>query len=207
MRPSILLAGTALVIGCAPRAVTTAPVQPKAGELTVQMLPPAGGNVHYSLSEPAYVAVFAITPGSGIGLVVEEPESGTAQPRPAGLNRIPGRIRPLAPATPRHTEGRGQYRLPTYYVVASRYPLPVAELLVAVNSSAGVPTSVREATEVISDALTKGVPAEAWDADLFRYPPNPSTSASRRGGGYPTCEERAFNRTTLIAILGCQERH
>lgn len=206
MRLSLFLAAAALVAACAPPHVPTPAPQPKVGDLTVQMLAPERDAVRYRLSEPAYVAVFAITPGSRIDLVLPDEESATALPRPAGLNRqnMADRI-PLTVVSPWHTQGRMQ-RLPTYYVLASRYPLAMEELLVAANSNSPLPTSVREATEVITDALTGGVAAGAWDADLFRYPFNPSTAASRRGGDYPTCEERAFNRTTLMVVTGCQTR-
>lgn len=210
MRPSILLAGAALVIGCAPRGATPSAVQPKSDDLTVRMVEPARNSVRYTLSEPAYVAVFAATRGSGIRLLLPEADSAPEERRPAGLNHqsMIGGARPVALAASRQSDRTMQTRVDAFYVVASRYPLPVEELLLAAKTDAPAPTSLREATDAIAGALTVGVSANAWDADVYVYPPNPSTASSRRAGrAYRPCaEERAFNRTTLVRIVPCTIR-
>lgn len=210
MRQSILLAGVALVIACAPRATTTSGVQPKSDDLTVRMVEPARDAVRYTLSEPAYVAVFAATGGSRIRLLLPEADSAPYERRPAGLNHqsMTGGARPVALTAPRQSDRGTQTRVEAFYVVASRYPLPVEELLVAANADAPAPTSLRQATDAIAGSLTNGVPAGGWDADVYVYPPNPSTASSRRAGrAYRPCaEERAFNRTTHMTIVPCAIR-
>ena len=73
MRPILLLAAIPLALACAaPIAVQTAAAPadtPSDAPLTVKLHEPANGVFQYSLSEPAYVAIFAVTRGYGSRLV------------------------------------------------------------------------------------------------------------------------------------------
>lgn len=215
MRRFAFFAAVPLALGCGQQSVSTTPGRMASEAVSVRMLPPARGALRYSLSEPAYVAVFAVNRGSGISIVLPSPDAEMDFRRRPGLNEeslLSGSRR--IPVSTSRQESSPPVPADAFYVIASRHPLPIKELLGspgllarATGGDAARATKVHEALDALAGVLTRGVPADAWDADIYVYPP--SRSASRRWRDrYDSCvDERALlTRPTLRCSLPIELR-
>lgn len=150
---------------------TTAPAP-----LAVRLLPPQDGTLRFLTSEPAYVAIFEIVPDFGISMLY--PRSGEPRVSAAGLNTT---------FMPSYVTGRSYYenapyyfavssfRKPKYlYVIASRSPLPVADILVSPQSlrqTLGwrwfVANDLSGTLDAIERLVAGSLPEDEWSSDLY----------------------------------------
>lgn len=177
MRPLALLAAAIpFALGCAQQSrMSPAEVSPNQG-LQVQLHRPIGGGLIYSLSEPAYVAIFALSRTGGVGLVYPTLGSEVHLASPAGPHQlpVPGQARASLYNVDRRAEQRGILATAdAYYVIASRSPLlAVAEMIKSpralgtfVDRFRG--TTLSSAGEEIGYSLTKGLPDGEWAEDTY----------------------------------------
>lgn len=182
MRPlAFLTAAVPLAFGCAqPPVVATGPL-PVDAPLEVRLHAPAAGSLIYSVSEPAYVAVFAMTSGEGISLVFPYFASQVHARSSAGLN-----VESARAAAGRYVTGsrvEHGFALPyadALFVIASKYPLPVEGMVRSpslLRSLVGADifhaTHMSDMWDALETVLTEGLPEDAWDSDVYlnrRYP-------------------------------------
>lgn len=158
----ILAAALPLALACARQSATQASALPKDGSLQVQLLPPAADrmSLDYVLSEPAYVAIFAVTPGHGISLVFPYSMNQIDRPSKRGINQL----------WPHRTSGRA------YYIIASRTPLPVAGILQSksslrrlVGDEAFRATRLSETWSALNTVMVGELPDQAWASSANAY--------------------------------------
>lgn len=177
MRPPIYVATLLLAVGCAqPPLVQTAPL-PSDQPLAVRLHQPIGGTLHYSLSEPAYVAIFAISRGYGIGLVFPHYEGQVDRRSHAGLNQeiVHGGRGAWSYSTLSRYEWTTIFGNPdAYYIIASRSPLPVEAIIQSphvLRHLLGERTfranNFAEAWNALEELLVADLPHDHWAADAF----------------------------------------
>lgn len=161
-RRLILAAALPLALGCAQQSASHRASLPPDGSLQVQLFPPSADrmSIDYVLSEPAYVAIFAVSPGQGITLVYPHSLNQIDQPRRRGINQV----------WPHRTSGRA------YYIIASRYPLPVGGILRSksllrqlVGEEAFRAAKLPETWEALNAAMVAGLPEQTWASSTSTY--------------------------------------
>jgi hypothetical protein len=172
MRPlAILAAALPLALGCAQQSVTDRSTLPQDESLRVQLFPLSADrmSLDYTLSEPAYVAIFAVTRGQGISLVYPYTPAQVDRPSRRGINTVP-----------RRAGGS------VYYIIASRYPLPVEGVLQSksllrqlVGEDAFRGAKLAETWSALNNIMVPELPDDAWSASLNTY----------RSAGYATLRD------------------
>ncbi|MCR4338716.1 MAG: hypothetical protein NUW01_02400 [Gemmatimonadaceae bacterium] len=182
MRPLVILAAALpLVFGCAQRSAMKSSALPKDGSLQVRLLTPSLDrmSLDYVLSEPAYVAIFAVTPRHGISLVFPYSMHQVDRPSKQGVNQL----------WPYRTSGRA------YYIIASRYPLPLEGILQSrsllrrlVGEEAFRATNLSDTWDALNTVIVGTLPDQAWASSASAY----RTVASFRLGDPLTAGRQAF---------------
>lgn len=177
MRPFVYLAAIPFVFGCAQQSVVRAPALPSDEPLQVRLYQPTAGALNYQLSEPAYVAIFAVTWGHGISLVFPYYESQMYYPSHAGLNQqtVHGGSTALGYMAGASNEHRSLFGYANaYYVIASKYPLPLEGMLRSpylLRSLMGAnlfrATNLAETWDALEAILVAELPARAWASDVY----------------------------------------
>lgn len=177
MRPSVLLAVIPLVLGCAQQSRVREMPVPSSRPMHVRLHQPTGGALNYSLSEPGYVAIFAVTRGYGISLVFPFFESQMDSPSRAGLNQqtVHGASGALGSTPGARNERRAQLGyVDAYYVIASKYPLPLEGLIRSPNLLRSLlgealfrASSLRETLDTVETLLVAHLPEDAWASDVY----------------------------------------
>jgi hypothetical protein len=162
MRPLVILAAALpLALGCAQQSATQRASLPEDGSLRVQLFPLSADrtSLDFILSEPAYVAVFAVTRGHGISLVYPNSPAQIDRPRRRGINQVP-----------RRAGGS------VYYIIASRYPLPVEAIMQSkpllrrlVGEDAFRGAKLADTWHALNTIMVPELPDEAWAASLNTY--------------------------------------
>lgn len=185
MRPFSLSVAIAFVLACAPPPpVVHSPLAPPDAPLEVRLHQPIGDVIHYSLSEPAYVALFAVTRGQGVRLVFPYFESQVAHRGHAGLNQetLHGGNRTWGYASASLSDQGGRWRssADAYFIIASREPLPLEGILQSpyllrslLGDDAYRATSFSRTWSALANVLAGGLPEDAWSSDVFLTLRNP----------------------------------
>ncbi|MGI9139507.1 MAG: hypothetical protein ACR2GJ_00150 [Gemmatimonadaceae bacterium] len=188
MRKLALLAAVPFALGCAQQSAVRAPSLPTAEPLQVRLFQPTGGALNYQLSEPAYVAIFAVTRGHGISMIFPHFQSQVEFRAHAGLNRETvhggsGAWGHSAGAQYAHRSLFGH--ADAYYVIASKYPLPVDAILQSpymLRSLIGADrfraTSLTDTWDALESLLVADLPDDAWAADVYLNWRDPFMTAS-----------------------------
>ena len=177
MRPSLAVAALLSVVACAhPPLVETALV-PSDQPLEVRLHQPIGGTLHYSLSEPAYVAIFAVSRGYGMRLVFPYYESQLDHRSHRGLNQetVHGGVGGSGYSTVSRYEWKASFGNPdAYYVIASKTPLPIDAFLQSshvLRSVLGERTfranNFTETWNALEALLVADLPQGHWASDAF----------------------------------------
>jgi hypothetical protein len=184
VRPFFLLAAIPFALGCAQQSAMRVPALPTDEPLHVRLFRPAGGALNYELSEPAYVAIFAIHRGEGISMIYPHFRSQIDSRSKAGFNQqfIHRLNTSRAYSASAGYEARVLLFGPAdaYYVIASKYPLPLEGILGspwALRSLVGADlfraTDLRDTWYALEELLVEGLPDDAWASDVYlnwRYP-------------------------------------
>ncbi|MEX0909122.1 MAG: hypothetical protein WDZ58_05095 [Gemmatimonadaceae bacterium] len=152
------------------------PTLPTDEPLHVRLFAPTGGALNYELSEPAYVAIFAIRRGEGISMIYPHFRSQIDFRSKAGFNQQTiHRLNTWAHSVSAGYDSRvllGQ--ADAYYVIASKYPLPVEEILEspwALRSLVGADlfraTDLSDTWYTLEEMLVEGLPDDAWASDVY----------------------------------------
>lgn len=177
MRRLTLLAVIPFALGCAQQSALRAPTPLTDEPLKVRLYAPTGGPLSYNLSEPAYVAIFAVTRGHGISLLYPYSASQAGHRSHAGLNREAV----YAGSTGWGFAGGARFghrplfgQADAYFVIASKYPLPVEAMIQSpylLRGLGGVDrfraSSLSEAWGALEAILVEGLPDEAWASDVY----------------------------------------
>lgn len=176
---SMILATGALALGCAPRpSVNTAAVSWEQ-RLTVTLHPPADGMYRYTLSEPAYVAIFAVSRGRGVSLAFPSFESQAGYRGRAGLNMEPPQgaglfVMPRVPSEDKQRLRSFSGYTDAYYILASREPLPLEEILESpyfLRSLLGADlfraTDLSRTRAALEHALVRDLRNEDWASAVY----------------------------------------
>ncbi|MGK2935418.1 MAG: hypothetical protein ACSLFE_09290 [Gemmatimonadaceae bacterium] len=161
MRPLVILAAALpLALGCAQQSATQRAALPEDGSLRVQLFPLSAdrSTLDYTLSEPAYVAIFAVTRGRGINLVYPYSPTQIDRPGKRGINHVP-----------RRAYGS------VYYIIASRYPLPVEGILQSkpllrrlVGEDAFRGADLSDTWKALNAIMVPELSDEAWASSTYR---------------------------------------
>lgn len=176
MRPFIFLAAIPLVLGCAQQSLR-APSLPTDEPLQVRLHQPTAGVLKYTLSEPGYVAIFSVTRGHGITLLYPYYQSQVEYRSHAGLNQetVHGGSAGWGYVAGGRYEHRALFgHADAYYVIASKYPLPVEGMLQSpyllrslMGADAFRATSLTEVGDALEAILVEGLPDDSWSSDLY----------------------------------------
>lgn len=177
MRHLVFLAAIPLAFGCAQQSALRAPHLPTDEPLEVRMHQPSAGALKYTLSEPGYVAIFAVTRGHGISLLYPHYESQVEHQSRAGLNQetVHGGSAGWGYSAGARYEHRALFgHADAYYVIASKYPLPVDGMLQSpyllrslMGADAFRATSLTEVGGALEEILVADLPAGSWSSDLY----------------------------------------
>lgn len=224
MRPILLLAAIPLALACAaPIAVQTAAAPadtPSDAPLTVKLHEPANGVFQYSLSEPAYVAIFAVTRGYGSRLVYPYFESQIDHRGRAGLNQESvhaggGMFAGYSGGLPSDQRDRERFFLggtDAYYIIASRTPLPLEEIVQSpyalrdlLGDEAFLATNLATTWDAIERLLAEDVPDEDLASDVYFAFRSPFLLSAWQPVGYRQyCDNgRTYMSFSLIDTSGC----
>ncbi|CAN5719407.1 hypothetical protein BH23GEM1_BH23GEM1_04450 [soil metagenome] len=172
MRPlAILAAALPLAFGCAQQSAVPHSALPNDRPLKVQLFPVSADrqSLDYVLSEPAYVAIFAVTRAQGISLVFPYSLAQVDRPSRRGINQVA-----------RRAGGS------IYYIIASRYPLPVEGILQSksllrqlVGEDAFRGATLSDTWNALNTIMVPELPDEAWASSLNTY----------RSAGYATLQD------------------
>ncbi|MCR4338715.1 MAG: hypothetical protein NUW01_02395 [Gemmatimonadaceae bacterium] len=177
MRPFFLLAAIPFALGCAQQSAMRVPALPTDEPLHVRLFSPAAGAVNYELSEPAYVAIFAIRRGDGISMIYPHFRSQMDFRSKAGFNQqLVHRLN-----TSRAYSMSAGYdsrvllgQADAYYVIASKYPLPVEGILQSpwalrrlVGADLFRATNLSDTWYALEEMLVEGLPDDAWASDVY----------------------------------------
>ena len=176
---ALLLAAVTFVPGCAPRpSVNTAAVAADE-QLRVTLHQPADGMYSYTLSEPAYVAIFAVSRGRGISLAFPMFGSQASHRGRAGLNMEPpqGAGRFVMPRAPSELNQRTRSffgHTDAYYILASREPLPLEQILESpyflrslLGDDSFRANSLPRAREALEHALVGHMQRDDWASAVY----------------------------------------
>lgn len=214
MRHLVLLAAIPLALGCAQQSALRAPHLPTDEPLTVRLHQPSAGALNYTLSEPGYVAIFSVTRGHGISLLYPYYESQVEHRSRAGLNQetVHGGAAGFGYAAGGRHEHRALFGYAdAYYVVASKYPLPVEGMLQSpyllrslMGADAFRATSLTEVGDAIEAILVADLPAGSWSSDLYlnwRDPFMSLASSWQMPSAYGYCGgARSFYIATVLGM-------
>lgn len=188
MRPSVFLAAIPFALGCAQQSVVRAPSLPSDEPLKVRLYQPTAGNLNYELSEPAYVAIFAISRGQGISLIFPHFESQVDRPSHAGLNQETvhgGSTRGGYASRAGYGHGELFGHADAYYIVASKYPMPVEGMVQSpfllrslVGADVFRATNFNDTWDALESILVAGLPDDAWASDVYLTWRSPFATAS-----------------------------
>lgn len=182
MRPFSLAALISFVLACAPAPlVVPSPVVPSDAPLEVRLHRPIGDVLHYSLSEPAYVAIFAARRGHGVRLVFPWFESQIRDRGHGGLNQetVHGGNREWGyagglPSDPRHLQRILAGNTDAYFIIASKEPLPLEGMLQSpyvlrslLGDNAYRANNFSRTWDALANVLVAGLPEGAWSSDVF----------------------------------------
>ena len=182
MRPYSFAVAISFVLACAsPPPVVPGNIVPSDAPLDVRLHQPIGDVIHYSLSEPAYVALFAVTRGQGVRLVFPYFESQVAHRGHAGLNQetVHGGSRSWGyagglPSDQRELRSRLIGSTDAYFIIASKEPLPLEGILQSpyllrslLGEDAYRATNFSRTWSALANVLVAGMPAEAWSLDVY----------------------------------------
>lgn len=182
MRPFSLAALISFVLACAPPPlVVHSPVAPSDAPLEVRLHQPIGDVLHYSLSEPAYVAVFAVRRGHGVRLVFPYFESQIRDRGHGGLNQetVHGGSRGWGyagglPSDQRHLQRIFAGNTDAYFIIASKEPLPLEGMLQSpyvlrslLGDNAYRANNFSRTWDALANVLVAGLPEGAWSSDVF----------------------------------------
>lgn len=176
MRPSMCVASLLLAVGCAQPPLVQTAVAPSDAPLEVRLHQPIGGTLHYTLNEPAYVAIFAVSRGYGISLVFPHYQSQMDHRSHPGLNQetVHGGRGAWAYSTVSRYEGRVFGNTDAYYIIASKSPLPVEAFLQSphvLRSLLGERTfranNFTETWNALEELLVARLPHDHWASDAF----------------------------------------
>jgi hypothetical protein len=213
-RIALLAASIPFALGCAQQS-TQRPAAVTADQpLQVQLQRPIGGGLTYSLSEPAYVAIFAISRSGGVGLVHPTFVSQVHLASRAGTNQltVDGRARASIYNVDRSVEQSGILApADAYYIIASKLPLlAVAEMI---RSPRVLGTFVDQfraaglssAGEAIGAALTEGLFDGEWAEDTYYGSRLPFQSiAARRNAFLVHCPPIGTNSVPMTSTGQCE---
>ena len=177
MRPSVLLAAIPLALGCAQQSALRAPALPTDEPLTVRLHQPTAGALNYTLSEPGYVAIFAVTRGHGISLLYPYYDSQVEHRSHKGLNQetVHGGSAGYGYTAAARYEHRALFGYAdAYYVIASKYPLPVEGMMGSpyllrslIGADVFRATSFSQTWDALQEVLVAGMPADSWSSDVY----------------------------------------
>ncbi len=177
MRPSVLLGVIPFALGCAQHATLRAPTLPTDEPLQVRLHQPTAGALNYTLSEPGYVAIFSVTRGHGISLLYPYYDSQVDRRSHAGLNQET--LHGGSAGWGYTAGGRNDHRAlfgfaDAYYVIASKYPLPVDGMLQSpyllrslIGADVFRATSFTETWDALESILVAGMPDDSWSSDVY----------------------------------------
>ena len=177
MRPLLLLAAVPFALGCARESATRVPEPLPDEPLQVQLYSPSGGALNYELNEPAYVAIFAARRGEGISVIYPHFRGQMDVRSKAGFNRL---LVHRLNTSWMYSVSAGQDfrqllgRPDAYFVIASKYPLPVEEILASpwglrrrVGEDLFRARSLTETWDAVEELLVAGLPDDAWASDVY----------------------------------------
>ena len=217
MRPLALLAASIpLALGCAQQSLQRPADVATDQPLKVTLHNPTGAGLTYSLSEPAYVAVFAISRTGGVGLVYPTREDQALAASLAGANqlRVGSRATVSMYNVDRTLEERGILAsADAYYIIASKRPLNGMAEMVRSPGALGTfadqfrAASLSSAGEEIGFALTRGSPDDEWAEDTYfgsRRPFQSLTAMQRTFPGY--CAAKGVYSVRMTSTAQCEKR-
>jgi hypothetical protein len=207
MRVAAFSLATFLTTGCA----TTLPTPEAAfapAPLSARWLDPSGRDLRFTLSQPAYTAIFDISPGAGAGLIY--PGTFDRQYQRAGL------VRPIMPLYIPAFSGYMRSTVASYYsgprmllLVASRSPLRLEGLYTA-GGMRRLIGSVYFASyfpqETLERVLHGVLPVQAdddWDADVLVIWPQDARQRFVRPYRVLVCEDRTTFVVPITYLGGC----
>ncbi|HUR92392.1 MAG TPA: hypothetical protein VMY38_06940 [Gemmatimonadaceae bacterium] len=177
MRHLVFLAAIPLALGCAQQSAFRAPHLPTDDPLEVRLHQPSAGALNYTLSEPGYVAIFAVTRGHGISLLYPYYQSQVEYRSHAGLNQetVHGGTVGFGYTAGARYEHRALFgHADAYYVIASKYPLPVEGMLQSpyllrslMGADAFRATSLNGVGDALEAILVSDLPDDSWSSDLY----------------------------------------
>lgn len=218
MRRSIFAAALVSLVACTqPPGVQTAPF-PSDQPLSVRLHQPIGGTLHYSLSEPAYVAIFAVSRGYGTALVFPHYQSQAEHRSHAGLNQetVHGARGPWGYSTVSRSEARGMFGdTDAYYIIASKSPLPVEAILQApyvlrtlVGERIFRASNFAETWGGLEELLVADLPDEDWASDAYITWRDPFLSVAYSEPTFLHCQgRRSFYIPGLSASDLCNQSY
>lgn len=177
MRRFALFAAIPLALGCAQQTALRVPSPPSDEPLRVRLYQPGNGALNYHLSEPAHVAIFAITRGHGVSMIYPYFQSQVDHRGRAGLNQetVHGGAGAWGYSAGSRYEHRALFgHADAYFIVASRFPLPVEGFLQSpflLRSLMGADrfraTQLSDAWDALETILVEGLPEGAWATDVY----------------------------------------
>lgn len=214
MRPFTLLAASLpFALGCAQQSLQRPSDVPTDQPLQVTLHNPTGGGLTYSLSEPAYVAVFAISRTGGVGLVYPTREDQALVANPAGANqlRVGSRATVSLYNIDRTREERGILAAAdAYYIIASKRPLQgMAEMIRSPRALGTFVDQFRAASVSTGDeigyALTRGLSDDDWAEDTFFGSRLPFQSLSAMQRSFPLhCPAKGVYSVRMTSTAQCE---
>lgn len=213
MRHLVFLAAIPLTLGCAQQSSLRAPYLPTNEPLEVRLHQPTAGALNYTLSEPGYVAIFAVTRGHGISLLYPYYQSQVEYRSRGGLNQetVHGGSAGWGYAAGGRYEHRALFgHADAYYVIASKYPLPVEGMLQSpyllrslVGADVFRATSLTRVGDALEDILVAGLPDDSWSSDIYLNWRDPFMSlvTSQFAPAFGYCDgARRFYAATVLQL-------
>lgn len=213
-RLALLAASIPFALGCAQQSTRRPADVPTDQPLQVRLQNPTGGGLTYSLSEPAYVAIFAISRTGGVGLVHPTLESQVHLASRAGANQltIDGRARASIYNVDRSVVQSGVLApANAYYIIASKHPLLAVGEMIRSPRVLGTfldqfrATSLSSAGDEIGAALAEGLPDGDWAGDTYFGSGLPFQSiAARRNAFLVHCPPIGTNSVPMTSTGQCE---
>lgn len=212
---ALLAASIPLVLGCAQQSLQRPADVPTDQSLQVRLQNPTGGGLTYSLSEPAYVAIFAISRRGGVGLVHPTLESQVHIASRAGTNQltVDGRARASIYSGDRSVEQSGILApADAYYIIASKHPLLAIGGMIRSPRLLGTfldqfrATSLSSVGEEIGGVLAEGLPDGEWAGNTYfgsRLPFQAITA--RRSAFLVHCPPIGTNSVPMTSTGQCEK--
>lgn len=189
MRPFAFLFALPVVYGCALPSPLRAPHPPSEQPLAVRLYKPTAGVLNYHLSEPAYVAIFSVTQGRGISLIFPFYQSQIVQSH-KGFNQetVHRGSDEWGSAAGARSEPRPLFGYAdAFYVVASKYPLPVEVMLESpyrlrslMGATAFLGRNLTDTWEALESILVADLPADAWASAIYLNWRDPFATIARQ---------------------------